>query len=117
MLLSRDEEQPQAFGVAKFDADGKIIDIVEKPENPPSKVAIGGIYLFDEQFWSLVDECQTEYGGKFSITDVNRKYVEKGQAELLNIGKETWVDCGTPESLLAASIMAKDGKLNPNPFK
>ena len=43
--------------------------------------------------------------------------VEKEQAELLNIGKETWVDCGTPESLLAASIMAKEGKLNPNPFK
>ena len=117
LLLSRDEEQPQAFGVAKFDGDGKIVDIVEKPENPPSNVAIGGIYLFDEQFWSLVDECQIEYDGNFSITDVNRKYVEKGQAELLNIGKETWVDCGTPESLLAASIMAKDGKLNPNPFK
>ena len=117
LLLSRDEEQPQAFGVAKFDRDGKIIDIVEKPKNPPSNVAIGGIYLFDEQFWSLVDECQIEYDGNFSITDVNRKYVEKGQAELLNIGKETWVDCGTPESLLAASIMAKDGKLNPNPFK
>ena len=80
LLLSRDEEQPQAFGVAKFDPDGKIIDIVEKPENPPSNVAIGGIYLFDEQFWSLVDECQTEYGGNFSITDVNRKYVEKGQS-------------------------------------
>ena len=117
ILLSRDEESPQAFGVAKFDGDGKIIDIIEKPENPPSNIAIGGIYLFDEQFWALIDECQNEYGDDFSITDVNRKYVQKGQAELLNIGKETWIDCGTPDSLLAASIMAKDGKLNPNPFK
>ena len=55
-----------------------IIDIVEKPKSPPSNVAIGGIYLYDEQFWSLVDECQIEYDGDFSITDVNRKYVEKG---------------------------------------
>ena len=117
ILLSRDEESPHAFGVAQFDDDGNIIDIIEKPENPPSNIAIGGIYLFDEQFWTLIDECQNEYGDDFSITDVNRKYVQKGQAELLNIGKETWIDCGTPESLLAASIMAKDGKLNPNPFK
>ena len=117
LLLSRDEENPQAFGVAKFNDDGKIIDIVEKPQNPPSNVAIGGIYLFDEQFWSLIDQCELEYGDQFSITDVNRKYVEKEQAKLLNIGKETWVDCGTPDSLLAASLMAKEGKLNPNPFK
>ena len=117
LLLSRDEDNPQAFGVAKFNSDGDIVDIVEKPKNPPSKVAIGGIYLFDEQFWTLVDECHIEYSGNFSISDINRKYIQKNQVELLNIGKETWIDCGTPESLLAASIMAKEGKLNPNPFR
>ena len=117
LLLSRDEEKPHAFGVAKFDANGNIIDIVEKPDEPPSNIAIGGIYLFDEQFWALVDECYNEHGGNFSITDVNRKYVQQGQAELLNIGKETWIDCGTPDSLLSAALMAKAGKLNPNPFK
>ena len=117
LLLSRDEEKPHAFGVAKFDANGNIIDIVEKPDEPPSNIAIGGIYLFDEQFWALVDECYNEHGGNFSITDVNRKYVQQGQAELLNIGKETWIDCGTPDSLLSAALMAKAGKLDPNPFK
>ena len=117
ILLSREEENPNAFGVAKFDKNGNIVDIVEKPESPPSNIAIGGIYLYDEQFWSLMDQCETEYGEKLSITDVNRKYVENNSARLLNIGKETWVDCGTPDSLLDASIMARDGKLNPNPFK
>ena len=117
ILLSREEENPNAFGVAKFDENGNIIDIVEKPESPPSNIAIGGIYLYDEQFWSLMDQCEKEVGEKLSITDVNRKYVENNSAQLLNIGKETWVDCGTPNSLLDASIMARDGKLNPNPFK
>ena len=117
LLLSRDEEKPHAFGVAKFDANGNIIDIVEKPDEPPSNIAIGGIYLFDEQFWALVDECYNEHGDNFSISDVNRKYVQQGQAELLNIGKETWIDCGTPDSLLSAALLAKAGKLNPNPFK
>ena len=117
ILLSREEENPNAFGVAKFDKNGNIVDIVEKPESPPSNIAIGGIYLYDEQFWSLMDQCEKEVGEKLSITDVNRKYVENNSAQLLNIGKETWVDCGTPDSLLDASIMARDGKLNPNPFK
>ena len=117
ILLSREEENPNAFGVAKFDENGDIVDIVEKPESPPSNIAIGGIYLYDEQFWSLMDQCEKEFGEKLSITDVNRKYVENNSAQLLNIGKETWVDCGTPDSLLDASLMARDGKLNPNPFK
>ena len=117
ILLSREEENPNAFGVAKFDKNGNIVDIVEKPESPPSNIAIGGIYLYDEQFWSLMDQCEKEFGEKLSITDVNRKYVENNSARLLNIGKETWVDCGTPDSLLDASIMARDGKLNPNPFR
>ena len=117
ILLSREEENPNAFGVAKFDENGDIVGIVEKPESPPSNIAIGGIYLYDEQFWSLMDQCEKEFGEKLSITDVNRKYVENNSAQLLNIGKETWVDCGTPDSLLDASIMARDGKLNPNPFK
>lgn len=117
ILLSREEENPNAFGVAKFDKNGNIVDIVEKPESPPSNIAIGGIYLYDEQFWGLMDQCEKEYGENLSITDVNRKYVENNSAQLLNIGKETWVDCGTPDSLLDASIMARDGKLNPNPFR
>ena len=117
ILLSREEDNPNAFGVAKFDKNGNIVDIVEKPESPPSNIAIGGIYLYDEQFWGLMDQCEKEYGEKLSITDVNRKYVQNNSAQLLNIGKETWVDCGTPDSLLDASIMARDGKLNPNPFR
>jgi glucose-1-phosphate thymidylyltransferase len=117
ILLSREEDNPNAFGVAKFDKNGNIVDIVEKPESPPSNIAIGGIYLYDEQFWGVMDQCEKEYGENLSITDVNRKYVENNSAQLLNIGKETWVDCGTPDSLLDASIMARDGKLNPNPFR
>ena len=117
ILLSREEDNPNAFGVAKFDKNGNIVDIVEKPESPPSNIAIGGIYLYDEQFWGVMDQCEKEYGENLSITDVNRKYVQNNSAQLLNIGKETWVDCGTPDSLLDASIMARDGKLNPNPFR
>lgn len=116
-LLAREEANPQAFGVAVIDPDGTVRDIVEKPENPPSNLAIGGIYLYDERFWQFLDEGVSEKGSGFSISDVNRRYVMEGSAKLLTVGEETWVDCGTPDALLQASIMARDGKLNPNPHR
>lgn len=117
VLLARKEQRPEAFGVAVLDEDGAVIDIVEKPEIPPSNLAIGGIYMFDEQFWAFVDAGVAEQGDAFSISDVTRAYVLQGNAKLLTVGEETWVDCGTPDSLLQASLMAKEGKLNPRPFR
>lgn len=117
VLLARQEANPQAFGVAVLGPNEEVVDIVEKPENPPSNLAIGGIYMFDEQFWSLLDLGVEEKGKDFSITDVNRRYIQRGMAKLITVGEDTWVDCGTPDSLLHASNMAKDGKLNPNPFR
>ena len=117
VLLARQEDNPEAFGVAVLGDDDKVIDIVEKPTNPPSNLAIGGIYLFDERFWQFLDEGVSEKGDNFSISDITRRYVKDGSASLLTVGEETWVDCGTAESLLQASIMARDGKLNPNPHR
>ena len=70
-----------------------------------------------DSFWAFVDEAVTEKGDGFSISDINRKYVECRAAMLLNVGEETWVDCGTPATLLQASIMAKEGRLDPRPHK
>ena len=117
VLLAREEENPQAFGVAVLDEEGALIDVVEKPENPPSNLAIGGIYLFDETFWNKLDHAINEYGAGFSISDINRAYISENNARIVSVGEETWVDCGTPETLLQASIMAKDGKLNPHPYR
>jgi len=116
VLLARREDSPQAFGVAKLNDKQELIDIVEKPEKPPSNLAIGGIYLFDERFWQYLDDCLEQGIKDLSITDINRIYVKEGSVKMLNVGEETWVDCGTPESLLQAGIMAKEGKLNPEPF-
>jgi len=116
LLLAREEANPQAFGVAVLDDDGNIIDVVEKPENPPSNLAIGGIYLFDETFWNKLDHAVEEKGDSFSISDINRAYIAEGKAKFVSVGADTWVDCGTPETLLQASIMAKEGKLNPRPY-
>lgn len=117
LLIAREEANPEAFGVAVLDANGGICDIVEKPSTPPSNLAIGGIYMFDELFWDHLDEAVAAKGDEFSISDITRMYVKQGKAEVLSVGKDTWVDCGTSESLLQASIMARDGKLNPKPHR
>jgi glucose-1-phosphate thymidylyltransferase len=117
ILLAREEENPQAFGVAVLDDENNILDVVEKPDNPPSNLAIGGIYLYDETFWEKFDSAVAEKGPAFSISDINRAYIVSKNARLVSVGKDTWVDCGTPETLLEASIMARDGKLNPHPHR
>ncbi len=117
VLLAREEPDPRTFGVAVLDETGEVVDIVEKPDVPPSNLAIGGIYLYDERFWGFVDEAVTSKGEAFSISDINRLYVKRRAATLLNVGEETWIDCGTPATLLQASIMAKDGKLDPRPHR
>ena len=117
LLIAREESHPEAFGVAVMNDEEKICDIVEKPANPPSNLAIGGIYLFDERFWDFLDTATAQQGDAFSISDITRVYVKQGEAEVVSVGEETWVDCGTPDSLLQASIMAKEGKLNPNPHR
>ena len=116
-MIAREEAHPEAFGVAVLDEQGGICDIVEKPANPPSNLAIGGIYMFDERFWAYLDDAVEGSDESFPISDITRRYVKQGEAKVLSVGEETWVDCGTPDALLQASIMAKDGKLNPNPHR
>jgi glucose-1-phosphate thymidylyltransferase len=106
---------PERFGVAIFDEDGEIVDIVEKPVDPPSAVAIGGIYLYDEKFWDIMDEEYKEIGSSFTITDVNRHYLRNGLVKLVNIDEYQWLDCGTPDALLQASVLAEKGILSPEP--
>ena len=98
-----------------FDDAGELVDLEEKPESPSSEVAIGGIYLYDEDFWAQMDEEMVTKGKDFTITDVNRHYISSGKATLRNIDDYLWLDCGTPDALLEASQLAADGKLSPEP--
>tara|TARA_B100000475_G_scaffold160363_1_gene121228 strand:+ start:57 stop:758 length:702 start_codon:yes stop_codon:yes gene_type:complete len=106
LLLTREVEKPQDFGVAVFE-NGVIVDVVEKPNNPPSNLAVGGIYIFDETFWTRLDEVQDL--PNFSISDVTKQYIKEGIARTVSVGENTWIDCGTPESLLRAGQMVEQG--------
>ena len=115
LLLGRTVPDPERFGVAVFGENGNFTDIIEKPEEPPSAVAIGGIYLYDETFWDIMDEEVATLGTSFSISDLNRRYVAESKATLRNIDDYQWFDCGTPDALLEASVLAEKGILSPEP--
>ena len=115
LLLAREVPDPERFGVGVFDEAGRLVDIVEKPRYPPSNMAIGGIYLFDEQFWTDLYEGMAEKGTRFSITDLNRRYIARGQVTLRDISEGVWLDCGTPDALLQAAQLAEQGILSPLP--
>lgn len=109
ILLAREVDNPSCFGICEFDSNGRIVGIEEKPSEPKSNIAIGGIYLFDEEFWTIFDECR-DYE-KFSISDITKVYVGRDAANVRNIGRKTWIDCGTPDSLLSASVLAKEDRI------
>ncbi len=78
-------------------------------------MAIGGIYLYDERFWDIFDSMEKEFGEKVTISDVNKKYIDLGCAQLKDLGQEVWIDCGTPDALQEGAVLAKLGVLNCEP--
>ena len=106
ILLTREVGNPSEFGIA-IQKNGEIVDVIEKPSEFVGNLAIGGIYIFDETFWQRLDSVQGDQN--FSISDVTRQYLKEGIAKIINVGDNTWIDCGTPEGLVRAGKMVESG--------
>lgn len=95
---------PERYGIVEFDQEGKAISIEEKPINPKSEFAIPGLYVYDNQVVEISKDLTPSKRGELEITDVNKKYLENSQLEVVQIGRGVaWLDTGTPEALLQAS--------------
>ena len=95
---------PERYGVVSFDAQGKAIELVEKPSQPKSHHAVTGLYFYDNQVVDLVAHLQPSSRGELEITDLNRLYLEKNQLHVEIMGRGyAWLDTGTHESLIEAS--------------
>ncbi|MEH6559192.1 MAG: glucose-1-phosphate thymidylyltransferase RfbA [Oceanicoccus sp.] len=97
-------DDPQRYGVAEIDSDGKVVSIEEKPKHPKSNYAVTGLYFFDN---NVVDHAKTitpSERGELEITDLNKIYLEQGNLRLEDLGRgSAWLDTGTHDSLLEAS--------------
>lgn len=104
-IFGHNVRDPKRFGVIEFDENMNVISIEEKPENPRSDYAITGLYIFDNKVIEIAKDLKPGPRGELEITDVIKAYLDKGElsVELLGCGI-AWLDTGTHESLLDASI-------------
>jgi glucose-1-phosphate thymidylyltransferase len=95
---------PERYGVAEFDAAGRVISLQEKPIRPLSNYAVTGLYFYDNQVVDLARNLKPSARGELEITDLNRLYLEREQLGVQIMGRGfAWLDTGTHDSLLEAS--------------
>ena len=107
-VFLKEVNDPQRFGVADV-RDGKIAGIEEKPKKPKSKLAVTGVYMYDEQVWKVIKTLKPSGRGELEITDVNNFYAKQGTLTYETL-EGFWSDAGTFESLLRANNLVAETK-------
>jgi glucose-1-phosphate thymidylyltransferase len=107
MILLKEVDDPERFGVATLDGD-RVTGILEKPAEPPSRLAVTGCYLYDGGVFDIVRTLEPSPRGELEITDVNNHYIRAGSMRYHRV-RGWWTDAGTVPSLhRAVDLVARD---------
>jgi glucose-1-phosphate thymidylyltransferase len=104
LIVAYQVSNPKSFGVVEFDESGIVLSLEEKPQNPKSSWAVPGIYFYDQSAVRRAKELSRSARGELEITDLNKSYLADRLLRVKKLGRgTTWLDMGTPISLLEAS--------------
>ena len=102
-IFLKEVPNPEEFGVAVLEGD-KVVKIIEKPKQPPSNLAVIGIYLYDSEVFEICETLVPSDRGELEITDVNNEYIRRGSMTY-EIIEGWWADCGSFEALLRSNLL------------
>ena len=108
-ILLAEVPNPSAFGVAQLDDEGHVYQLIEKPENPPTNLALVGVYLFDATVQEALDAIEPSHRGELEITDAIQYMIDSGKRVRASMIGGWWKDTGKKEDLLHASELVLDG--------
>ncbi len=109
-ILLKEVDHPQRFGVPRLEGE-RIVEIIEKPADPPSRFAVTGIYLYDHDVFDIAKTLEPSDRGELEITDVNNVYIQRGDLTY-SVLEGWWTDAGTFESLYRANCLVAQGGAN-----
>ncbi len=109
-IFLKEIDNPQSFGVAEV-INGRVVDIVEKPQNPKTNLAVIGIYLYDYKVFDIIAKLKPSARGELEITDVNQVYVQNQSLTYAKLDSE-WLDTGTVASLHEANCLMAERRKN-----
>lgn len=104
IIFGYEVKDPERYGIVEFDTEGKVTEIVEKPQSPKSHFAVTGLYFYDNDVVEIASCLKPSKRGEYEITDINRAYLERGDLHLRLLDRGfAWLDTGTHASLQQAS--------------
>ena len=108
IIFGYEVNNPNAYGVAAFDGNDALIDVVEKPVDAPSNYAIPGLYFFDDTVVEKAKNCKKSNRGEYEIVDIIKQYIAEKNISIYKLDKgAAWFDCGTIDDLLDAGNFVK----------
>lgn len=101
-------KDPERFGIVEFDKNRNVISVEEKPQHPKSNYCITGLYFYDNRVVKMAKQVKPSARGELEITDLNRLYLNEGKLKVQLLGRGfAWLDTGTMDSLMEASIFVQ----------